>query len=431
MRLRQVEELLDARAQADAEPLAAPERDQRMRKLVALAERIGPRIEERGEPLQPVRRGDEDRGRARSAGAASSPRKSRQSRPPRNRMPKAIATMTTNAPKSGSSSSSAAGGDHHREQRQEAADQRLLQRLLRVQERGLAHRVARGVQHDGELHELGGLQVDDDERQPAAAAVDGAADAGNEHQHEQQRGASEQPRRELLPCLHRDLERDERGSEAGRDEDRRAAAGSTTRESRCTTTPRPSRSTPNRPSRAPPRAAAASPMRAKRRRRASSAGCAAARRAPRRPCGAPDGRSIAVDVIALRMRALRRHARGRGSRSARRARRSWRTGRGSRTRATAAPRRRACASGDGARDGRIERPAAFDGARAFRPARARAPARRGRSAAPRGSAHRRRRVSAAKSWPLPSPPAISTTGRSMPSSAACVAATVVPFESST
>ena len=39
--------------------------------------------------------------------------------------------------------------------------------------------------------------------------------------------------------------------------------------------------------------------------------------------------------------------------------------------------------------------------------------------------------SGAKSCPLPSPPAMSTTGRPMPSSAARVAATVVPFESLT
>ena len=32
-----------------------------MRELVALAERIGPRVEKRHQPLQPVRRGDQDR----------------------------------------------------------------------------------------------------------------------------------------------------------------------------------------------------------------------------------------------------------------------------------------------------------------------------------------------------------------------------------
>ena len=37
VRFRQVEELLDARPEPHAEPFAAPERDQRMRQLVALA----------------------------------------------------------------------------------------------------------------------------------------------------------------------------------------------------------------------------------------------------------------------------------------------------------------------------------------------------------------------------------------------------------
>ena len=46
VRLGQVEELLDARAEAHAEPFAAAERDQRVRQLVALAERVGPGVEE-------------------------------------------------------------------------------------------------------------------------------------------------------------------------------------------------------------------------------------------------------------------------------------------------------------------------------------------------------------------------------------------------
>ncbi len=138
-----------------------------MRQLVALAERVGPRVEEGDQPLQPVGRGDQHRRQRRRAASAASPRNSRQSSPPTNRMPNAIATITTSAPKSGSSSSEPAGRDHHREQRQEAPDQRLPQRLLRVQERRLAHRVARRVDDDRELHELRRLQVDHDERQPA------------------------------------------------------------------------------------------------------------------------------------------------------------------------------------------------------------------------------------------------------------------------
>ena len=62
VRLRQVQQLLDARAEADAEPFAAAERDQRMRQLIALVQRIGPRIEEVRQALQAIRRGDQDRG---------------------------------------------------------------------------------------------------------------------------------------------------------------------------------------------------------------------------------------------------------------------------------------------------------------------------------------------------------------------------------
>ena len=198
--------------------------------------------------------------------SSSRPRKRRQSSPPRNRMPNAIATITTNAPKSGSSSSRRADGDHHREQRQEALDQRLLQRLLGMQERRLAHRVARGVQHDRELHELGRLQVDDGERQPAARAVDRLADAGDEHEREQHDAADEEPRREALPRLHRHLEGDERRERRRRRRTSRAARGSTTSGSRCAPTPRPSRSTPSTPSPARSRAAGAPPRRATRRR---------------------------------------------------------------------------------------------------------------------------------------------------------------------
>mgnify|MGYP000905401115 CR=1 FL=1 len=60
MRLGQVVQLLDRAAEADAGQLAAAERDQRVRELVALAERVGERVEV-GEdalasPLGPIRR---------------------------------------------------------------------------------------------------------------------------------------------------------------------------------------------------------------------------------------------------------------------------------------------------------------------------------------------------------------------------------------
>src|SRR5206468_8990875 len=61
VRLGQVVQLLDARAEALAEDLAAAERDQRMRQLVRLAERVllVPRVEVREDALAaPLAEGD-------------------------------------------------------------------------------------------------------------------------------------------------------------------------------------------------------------------------------------------------------------------------------------------------------------------------------------------------------------------------------------
>ena len=61
MRLGQVVQLLHARAQAHAQPFAAAEGDQRVRQLVALAERIGPRVHEAEDALHAVGRGQHQR----------------------------------------------------------------------------------------------------------------------------------------------------------------------------------------------------------------------------------------------------------------------------------------------------------------------------------------------------------------------------------
>ena len=56
VRLGQVEQLLHARAEADAEPLAAADRDQRLHELEAAVERVAPGIEEARQAAQAVRR---------------------------------------------------------------------------------------------------------------------------------------------------------------------------------------------------------------------------------------------------------------------------------------------------------------------------------------------------------------------------------------
>ena len=54
VRFGQIEKFLHARAETDAEPFAATDRDQRLRQLESVVERMFPRIEERGETLDAV-----------------------------------------------------------------------------------------------------------------------------------------------------------------------------------------------------------------------------------------------------------------------------------------------------------------------------------------------------------------------------------------
>ena len=90
VRFRQVVQLLDAAAEADAEPFAAAERDQRVRQLVGLARRVVllPRIEVREDAraaprLQHTSSAKADRHRAEAAEQLTLT-------PPRNRMPIAM-----------------------------------------------------------------------------------------------------------------------------------------------------------------------------------------------------------------------------------------------------------------------------------------------------------------------------------------------------
>ena len=203
----QEQQLLHRRSQSDAEPFAAPERDQRMRKLVTLAERIGPRIEERGEPLHAIRRRNQDR----RQGKGQQQREADE-QPPVEPAEEQDAEGDRHddheRAEVGLEQQQSAGDDHDREQRQETAQDRVLERLLRMQERRAPHGVARRVQHDRELHELRRLHVDHAERQPAARSVDRLAHVRNEHEHEQHGARDEEVRRELLPGAKRDLERD-------------------------------------------------------------------------------------------------------------------------------------------------------------------------------------------------------------------------------
>ncbi len=128
-------------------------------------------------------------------------------------MPKAMAAMTTKAPKSGSRSSRTPTSQNHPRHGQKAAPEA-------AHGVELAHRVVGGVEHGEQLHQLGRLQVDRPQRQPALRAIDRPADMRNQHQHQQHDTAQEQPGRQLLPEAHRHLEGNHAGDQADGQEHR-------------------------------------------------------------------------------------------------------------------------------------------------------------------------------------------------------------------
>ena len=103
VRLRQVEQLLHALAQAHAAPFAAADRHQRLRQLEARRERIRPRIAERHEPHDAIVGREREHRRARAPPTSTASRRSRSRAPPTNSTVRLVAPSTTVAPKSGSS----------------------------------------------------------------------------------------------------------------------------------------------------------------------------------------------------------------------------------------------------------------------------------------------------------------------------------------
>ena len=69
----------------------------------------------------------------------------------------------------------------------------------------LAHHIAGGIHRDRQLGQLGWLEIDHPQRQPAARAVDAFADKGNQHDHQHDQRGDEKPWRGALPIGHRQL----------------------------------------------------------------------------------------------------------------------------------------------------------------------------------------------------------------------------------
>ena len=211
MRFGQIEQLLDARAEPRAQPFAATECDQRMRELIALAERIRPRIEERGDPLHPIGRRHDQRGE-RGGQQHEQRRKQARRKSAEKEHAECDAAGDEERAEVGLAQQQVADDQHRAEHRQES-----LLDALHVGR--LAHRVVRGVEHREQLHDFRRLQIEARERNPATAAVDVLSDSWNQHQHEQHDANEEQPRREALPKAKRHLDNGRRKCDPEDDED--------------------------------------------------------------------------------------------------------------------------------------------------------------------------------------------------------------------
>ena len=103
----------------------------------------------------------------------------------------------------------------HAEHDAQHRKQALLEAL---HHRVLAHGVVGRVQHGSQLHQLGRLEVEHDEVEPAPRAFHLAADAGDQDQDQQHHPGEEEPGRAGLPEAHRHHEGQRRGEERQREE---------------------------------------------------------------------------------------------------------------------------------------------------------------------------------------------------------------------
>ena len=199
MRFRQVKKLFNTAAQTDTQPLAAAERDQRMRQLITAAESVRPRIHEPDNSLQPIRRGHDqhhERHRqqhdeAREHAPIEAAQKQDRHRNRRDHHQRA---------EIGFAQQQRTDEHHHRKHWQKA--------LLEVMhEGGFANRVVGRIQHRKELHQLRRLHGHETKREPAARAIHFAADAGNQYDCQQEAADDKKYRCQSLPHCHRHLKR--------------------------------------------------------------------------------------------------------------------------------------------------------------------------------------------------------------------------------
>ncbi len=197
-------QLFHAAAQADAKNLAPPDGDQRVRQLVALAQRVlfaeGVKVGKHA-LTPPGRAGDHDgksahqhaRNQEEHAGVDAAQEQDAHGDHGHHHEGAHV----------GLGQQQHAHDGHGRAHGQHGAEEALLHFHL-------AHHVVGGVDEHGKLGHLGGLKTHGPDGQPAARAIDHLAHAGDQHRHQEQQRDHKQPGRHPLPQQHGHLERQQR-----------------------------------------------------------------------------------------------------------------------------------------------------------------------------------------------------------------------------
>ena len=184
MRLRQVKQLLYTVAQADPQPFAAPEGNQRLRQLKTRVVRVGPGIRVGREPLDAVRFAD-DQDQQCTERTQQHQHEVTQLYPRQKQHAESGTGHDDRGTEVRLYHQQQGGGKQHRHGFQESLP--FMSNLMFP-----SPHVTGQVHHDGQLGKPRGLQGEGSQRKPALAAIDLPTDPRNQHEN-QQRQRHEQP----------------------------------------------------------------------------------------------------------------------------------------------------------------------------------------------------------------------------------------------
>ena len=202
----QVELFLHAVAQADAEPFTTPESDQRLSQLVAGTKLVGPRVGKGNQTRHTVGLGL-NQNRHRSHRQHHHQGETEQPDPPEEQHRRCGAHHHDGGPEVRLHQQQTSHGQQH-DERFEEPHPAFADFLL------TAYQITGQVEHHEDFGDLGRLDVEEAEANPAHRAVNLTTDPGQQHHDQQTEGADQHQPAQTLPGSNRDHHGHDAGTEA-------------------------------------------------------------------------------------------------------------------------------------------------------------------------------------------------------------------------